>query len=412
MQRTHAVILFAAVVSIAGCESTPEDEGGSGGAGGGSDGSSTLVVPEGTEVGDELVVTVRASSVAGAWDDASAPGAVLTITAGSNVPRDVVLVGGFAQETKASLGAWDGGDVTWTLTGDATFEGMDVSVDASAAGLPIVALMNDAYANDTPLLVYRNGDELEYVMTNEDGGTGLLPTLLLARWGRPHDIEALYDLADSTYQGPDHATLPFDGTLEGTHPKMRIATTNGLLSPEPSDSTARYHVSPVPVAFTAGDHIQRERVLDDLPWLVAAGWLEMAREGKIVASGGVEDSTLGELSAYVFVDFAFEGGVLAAFEVMVDGAWYSSLGIYADSSGGVLDARCSGTQRTAIELPEGKTIGDVTAVRVVPDEGAGTLVAARVLAYDPTTYELVVLGEIDAEVALDSASGSVDLDVH
>lgn len=409
MTRSLPIVL-AVLGAACGDSAAAQGGGGEGGAGGAAPQLELLALPAGVEAGDELVVTVRASSVAGQWDDAASPGAVLTLQAGDNLARDVILVGGFAQETRASLGAWDGGEVRWSLSGEATFETLELSVDASAAGLPILALYSDDFANDTPLLVFRSGDELQYVMTNEDGGTGLLPTLLLAQWGRPHDIEGLFDLVDLTYQGADHATLPFAGALEGTHPRLRMATTNGLVAEEPADSTARYHVSPVPVAFSAGPGVPREAVLDDLPWLVAAGWLEVEREGKVVPAGGVDDGMLGAPSAYVFVDYGLEGGVRVAFEVSVGGTWYSSLGIYQGSTG-ALDARCSGTGRTAIELPEGETLASVEAVRVVPLEGAGTLAAARVLAYDGETFALELGGELAAPLALDVALGPAPLDL-
>jgi hypothetical protein len=395
------------LVACAACDSAASSGSGGGGTGGGA--AATLGLPAGAAVGDELVVTVRASSVGGSWGDASNPGAVLTLRAGHNVPRDVILVGGFPAETKASLGAWDGGDVTWTLTGEATFDGLELSIDPTAAGIPVIALPGADYANDSPLVVFRQGDELEYVMTNEDGGTGLLPTLLLARWGRPHDIEGLFDVVSQTYQGPNHETLGFDGPYEGSHPRLRIATANGLVEPEPADATPTYRVSPMPVPFAEGDTVPRERVLDDLPWLVAAGWLEVEREGKVDPSGGVDDSTLGALGAYVFVDYALTGGVKASFEAEVDGTWYSSLGIYTAPST-LLDAHASGTGRTAIELPQGDSITDVTGVRVVPAEGTGTLETARLLAYDPSTYEVVIRGDTVSAVPVDPAVGAVVLD--
>ncbi len=385
------------------------DAGASTGGGGGGATPTLVALPAGVKMGDELVVTVRASSVGGSWDDATHPGAVLTITAGANVPRDVILVGGFAAETRASLGPWDGGEVTWTLAGEAAFSGIELAVDPSAAGLPVIALPDASFSNDVPLVAFRQGDELEYVMTNEDGGTGLLPTLLVARWGRPHDIEGLFDVVSQTYQGPNHETLAFDGTYEGTHPRLRIATSNGLVDPEPPGTTPTYRVSPMPLAFTSGGDVPRERVLDDLPWVVAAGWLEVAREGKVDPAGGVDDSTLGALAAYVFVDYALTGGATASFEVEVDGVFHSSLGIYTTPST-KLDAHAAGTGRTAIELPEGKTITDVTSVRVVPAAGTGTLATARLLAYDPASYAVIIRGDTSAPVPLDPASGAVVLD--
>ncbi|MFO0547951.1 MAG: hypothetical protein U0271_06165 [Polyangiaceae bacterium] len=384
--------------------------GGAGGAGGAPPVVVTLEVPAGAAQGDELVVTVRASSVAGSWADAEEPGAVLTVHAGANLARDVILVGGFASETRASLGAWDGGPVTYTLAGSASLDEVRLDVDPSAAGLPVIALMSNEFANDTPLLVYQSGDELVYVMTNEDGGTGLLPTLLLAQWGRPHDIEGLYDRVTHEYQAPEHASAVFDGVFEGSHPRLRMATSNGLVAPEPADGAALYHVSPVPVGFTTSDGVPREAVLDLYPWLVAAGWLEVAREGKVAEEGGVDDPMLGALGAYVFVDYRLSDGVKASFEVDVGGVTYSSLGIYAGDTG-LTDSRSAGTGRTAIELAPHTTLADVTAVRVVPEEGAGSLESARVLAYDPVAYTPVVRGAISTPVPIDAAASAVELEL-
>lgn len=406
---TPLAIVFLTGSTMGMCATPPDDDAdGNLGGGGGTPGPATLAIPADAKEGDELVVTVKVSSVDGSWDSLETPGAVITVTAGTNLPRDVLLVGGFVQEQKASLGAWDGGAITWVVQGQAQIESMDVSVDPSAAGMPVLALMTEEWSNDAPLLAFLSGDTVEYVMTNEDGGTGLFPPLLLAQWGRPHDIEGLYDLVDHTYQGVEHATLPFDGMMEGSHPRLAMATSNGLVAPEAMDSAARYHVSPMPVAFTSNG-VPRERVLDDYPWLVAAGWLEVQREGKLDVSGGPTDGDVGPLSAYVFIDYDITGGVRASFECEVDSAWYSSLNIYASSTG-LLDSRVSGVGRTSVELPPGKTAADVTAVRAVAHEGAGSLESARLLSYDAATYEPIEMGETPAPVALDAAGEPAALD--
>lgn len=356
---------------------------------------------------------MHATHVSGSWGDASNVGAVLRVRAGANVPRDVMLVGGFPADVGASLGAWDGGAVTWTtLSGAATAE-LALRVDPAAAGVPILGLANDP-GNDTPLLCFRSGDELEYVMTNEDGGTGFFPTLLLAQWGRPHDIEGLWNLADETYQGPNHETLSFDGAREGTHPRLTIATTNGLVAPEAVDAPATYHVAPIPVAAPAAG-APREAVLDGYPWLVAAGWLEVEREGKVSESGDPTDDKLARLRSWVFLDHAISGDAKVAFEAEVDGApgvpgtWWSSLGTYAGASD-ALDARAAGVGRAAIELPSDKTIADVTAIRVVGSAGSGALTALRLLAYDGVAFTVVEGGSIRAPVPVDPTTVSVVID--
>jgi len=381
--------------------------GGAGGGGAGGSGPETLPLPAGAAPGDELVAEIVATSVDGSWGDAANQGLILTLQAGANGPRNAFLPGGFAQETKVSLGAWDGGDVTLEALGTGSFE-VTLAVDPAAADLPVMTLYAGATNDDVPLLVFRSGDMLEYVMTNENGGTGFLPTLLVAQWGRPHDIEGLFDVAAQTYQGKDHVTLDFTGPFEGTHPLLRQATNNGLVAPADPASAVLWHVSPVPVDFTLGPGEPREKVMDPHPWLFAAGWQEVVREGKVSETGGPMDDLLGGLGAYVFLDYDLGAGVKASFEAEVDGAFWSSLGIFAGATG-ITDARSSGVGRTAIELPPGKTVQDVTSVRVVWEEGAGTLQGLRTFSYDASTYVLVERGALGAPVALDGSSPAIDL---
>lgn len=399
------VVTASIALATSACTGGPGPGGAGGGGGSGPPAQLPLALPKTVALGDELVVAARATSVSGSWADAANVGAILRVRAGANVPRDVILVGGFAAEVKTSLGAWDGGELTWQpIVGSAEVE-LTVSVDPSAAGTPILGLATEP-GNDTPLVAFRSGDEIEYVMTNEDGGTGFFPTLLLAQWGRPHDIEGLWNVADETYQGPDHQTLAFVGVREGTHPRLVISTSNGLVSPEALDAPATYHVAPMPVAFTTTAGVPREAVLDAYPWLVAAGWLEVEREGKVSAAGGPMDGLLGPLSAWVFLDHALDGDAKVAFEAEIDGAWYSSLGTYAGATD-ALDARCSGTGRTSIELPPDRTLADVSAIRVVGSDGEGALLGLRLLAYDPKTFAAIEGGALTAPLPIDPSTSTV-----
>jgi hypothetical protein len=379
--------LGAAALVVAGCGSEPA--------------TGQPALPAEAQVGDELVARIDATAVSGSWANADAFGAIVTLTAGSNQPRHAILPGGFSQSTSVSLGAWDGGELAWSMEGEADVA-IAIEVDPSAAGLPVLTLLGSSAADDTPLLAYRDGDSLQYILTNENGGTGILPTLLLAQWGRPHDIEGLFDVASLTYQGDGHETLPFDGPFEGSHPLLRMATSNGLVAPAELDSAVPYRVSPVPVAFAPGPGEPREVMLDSFPWLTAAGWLELEREGKATASGTPLDDRAALVENYVQLDYRVEGSARVSFEAEAGGEWWSSLGLYADATG-VADARSSGTGRTVIELPAGTTSADVTGLRLVVHEGSGSLERLRTFAIDPATFEVVPRGTLATSIPLSEA---------
>ncbi|MFN7144959.1 MAG: hypothetical protein ACK4YP_14375, partial [Myxococcota bacterium] len=344
-----------------------------------------LAPPEAAAVGDELVLDLVATP-AGDWADEDAPGALVEVTAGGNV-RHLVLPGGAGAVTQSvSLGAWDGGALAVAvIDGDvASWDRAAVRVDPTAAGTPVLGTYDAAWSNDTALVVYEEGGLWTWVFTDEDGGTGLLPTLLLARWGRPVDIEGLWDEGTATIQTHDHAWVPFDGPYEGAHPLLQVVTYNGLVGPL---DDAPYLLSPVPVAF-APDGLQRERVLDAEAWVLAAAWAEAGREDLVVPDGGPEDNLLGAPDDYLFVDYVVAGGARVAFEVEVDGTWWSSINSLSDGDG-LTDARVSGIGRTCVELPPGAGPDDVTALRIRSYTDGGT-VDARWFRYDADLHPVEV----------------------
>lgn len=395
-----------ALAGLAACGSDPEP----------ASTPATVSIPEGAVRGDEIVARITPQRVGGDWHDEADPGAVLELALGGNLPRHAIFPGGAAPIARVSLGAWDGGPLrVATVAGDidATIE---AAVEPGAAGTPILGLYDARYWNDAPLLAYAEGQETTFVFTNEDGGTGLFPTLLMARWGRPVDIEALYRGGDApVIQTTNHAWVPFEGPYEGAHPWLRVVTQNGLVGPGDGAGEAlepvKYRVSPVSSGFDPrGGEVPREEVLDDTPWLLAAGFTEFERQGLLVEDGGQGDSFAGAPDDYLFLDYRFDSqnGARLAFEAQVDGVWWSSLNGWtgADESP---DAFVSGVRRTCIELPPGRSAADVTALRAVGSGvGSGTLAWARWFAYDEALTP-VPIGELSAPAELTSA-GEIPLE--
>lgn len=357
------------ILALLGCAGAPTDD------------TAAAPLPDilaGFAVGDEVVAGLAPTSVGGDWADADDPGAVVELQLGENLARHVVLPGGVDAPQFVALGAWDGGALrVETVEGDAAWA-LQVRADPDAARVPVVGLRTDDWTDDVPLLVYEDDGHWTWVFTNEDGGYGLLPTLLVAQYGRPVDIEGLYDEGGPEVQTTDHAWVPFGGPYEGAHPLLQVVTDNGMLGPL---AEATWRLSPMPVDFSA-EGVPRERVLDAEGWLLATSFAEEAREGWLTEDGGQDDRELGAPADYLFLDYELSGDVRVAFEARVDGAWWSSTNGLATEEG-LTDARLTaGVGRTAIELPPGAAAEDVDGLRVVSYEGEGQVSAARWFALD------------------------------
>jgi hypothetical protein len=360
-----------------------------------------IPLPEGARAGDEIVASIEAKDVAGSFADYANAGLLVELTLGSNLPRHAVFPGGLPQNPRlrVSLGAWDGGPLrSRTLAGSGEIT-IAVEIDPAAAGVPVMGLYDDRFFNDVPLGVYVEGGTFTYILSNEDAGTGLFPTLLMAQYGRPNDIEGLYETdPEPRIQAEGHNWIPFNGPSEGTHPLLRIATLNGLVAPD-TDST--YRVSPMPLDFSTKGG-PRERVLDQEPWMLAASFDEMKRQKQFAEDGGPADAHVGAPDHdYIFIDYQFDSGTGAAlaFEAQIDGAWLSSLGFWT-GEGGPADAHARGVGRTCIELPPGRGPTDITALRAVAwGSGSGTLAAARWFRYDASVAP-VEIGALAAPVEI------------
>ena len=239
--------------------------------------------------------------------------------------------------------------------------------------------------SDVPLLDYVGATPgvgettYTYVMiwSNEDGGTGLYPEVLIAQWGRTTDIEDILEV-DVTDAGvldevrfrPDESgsLTVFSGAFFGTHPIVRTRSKNGLIA-EDGDSTLKFFLAP----FEFDDSgVAREQGMDLDPMSYRVMAKEILRERKIEPTPDAVTKKLSDERNYLFVEYDIDvdlsGRVLRAYAV-VDGVYYGS--DHYILAGGPLDPKVSGgVGRTAVELPPGTTLADVTEIGM---QGFGTM---------------------------------------
>lgn len=241
--------------------------------------------------------------------------------------------------------------------------------------------------SDVPVIVYvkrilaSGFTTYAYTMiwSNEDGGTGLWPDVLIAQWGRTADIETIVeiDVADDgtlvavRYRPDESGSLAdFSGSFRGgSHPLLRARTANGLLA-DGGDSTLQFAIAPVEYDDSG---VSRETALDLNPVSYRLMGKEMIREGKAEATGDPTTAKLSDLRNYLFLDYNIDtdasGRVLRAIAV-VNGIPYAS-DHFAASANPALNPRVSrGIGRTAIELPPGTTVADVEQFGM---QGIGTM---------------------------------------
>ncbi len=222
-----------------------------------------------------------------------------------------------------------------------------------------------------------------YVMiwSNEDGGTGLFPNVLMAQYGRTTDIEGYVEvdvsdlgvLEEVRFRPDESGILPvFAGGFLGTHPIVRTSTANGLVEDD-GDSRLRFALAP----FEFDDSgLPRERGMDLDPVSYVAMAKEMIRETKIEVPTRTNTLALGDPRDYLFVEYELDvdvpGDVLYAYAV-VGGTTYRS-DHFTPSGGGALSRNKSGGfSRTTVELPGGTAVTDVTELGMAGLIGAGSM---------------------------------------
>ena len=228
--------------------------------------------------------------------------------------------------------------------------------------------------SDLPLLLYAerpSPGRLRYsvIFSNEDGGTPA--RTLLARWGRPADIEWVTETWMEgarrlwTFQGPDHDTRrgPADPSTIG----VVVSSLNNIFLP---GGTSRASVRMVPRAADLRE-ATRESLLDAEPWTYAAMARELAAEGKLDGGGGRDASRVADLRHYAYAE-AFlrlrEAAAVAWIEPS-EGAWQSS-------HRGSMELALSreGWVRTAVEigpLPPRRLAWECLALSELPTADAG-----------------------------------------
>ncbi|MBX5481232.1 MAG: hypothetical protein IRZ16_05190 [Myxococcaceae bacterium] len=282
----------------------------------------------------EAVLALEGELDGVAWRTANAESVTIEVIVDRKVRRHLIWTDTPAGTHRAAVGRLGAGDHTVRLTRvaeqtrahEATLRVTGTSLTLSpeqtlARFAPILLGREDSAFTDVPLILYgheRSDGALEYtvVFSNEDGGTGAKPKVLVAEWGRLSDIEwALTVERDAdgnatarTFQGIFHGSLSFAGPMEGEHALLNVATNNGVFADDGEASPFRIGL-PV-VAFEPGPGRPREAVVDDVPGAVALIDDEGMREGKIdPACADPSKVWLAKCYAYVDVTVSASAGL-------------------------------------------------------------------------------------------------------
>jgi len=348
----------------------------------------------------EAFLLVEMMSPDTSWKSRASKSVVLSTSLDGQRGADIVLFGGpeFI-EYSALLGNVSEGEHGVELKFDAgrspapdavvMVREVRVKVVASQGGCgvnelsPVLWLGEGGAVNDIPLLffAYERGDgrrtlEYQVIFSNEDGGTGRAPAKLSVEYGRTTDIEWMY-IADcdtgsgkitrGIFQGAGHATTDFSGERFGTHPVLRVATSNGNFSDR---GRGEIMVSPAPLLVNMPG-LPREALMDAFPWTYRIMTEEMFSEWKAAKPGDPDSPLLSDARNYVYIDFHamnHTGRKSLAFEVKLRGGkrWYTSnpdeKNILVDVEGLIGGA---GYKRTNVELPPGARQRHVEAIRIM-----------------------------------------------
>jgi hypothetical protein len=172
----------------------------------------------------------------------------------------------------------------------------------------------------------------------------------------------------------------FAGTFQGTHPVLRVATTNDSLD-DRGTSAFLFRPRAQYMDFTGSS---RESLTDQNPWIYRLSDEELKREGKEMSDAEAATALANEgkpgfqrpkkvmdLRRYLYVDLALENPwhtqVAVAVKLKGQDKWYRS--DFGDTG---VDALWSGTGvRTSVPLPAGVKPSDIEAVRVLNEGGMG-----------------------------------------
>jgi hypothetical protein len=256
----------------------------------------------------EAILRLTGTATGAQWGKKGAEALAVRVTLNNRLTRELLWVTGAVELTfGVALGKLDAGEQNIKVEVVPALSRNEAGAKLSFSKAELVAHEDPALAryaplllgkdesnyNDLPVLLYGSKTATGYrytvVYTNEDGGTGLNPRLLMAQWARLSDIEWAYEVdLDSSgkvtaarYQGRNHVTTVHTGPKQDEHPLLRVDGVNGLFSDD--GAVGSYTFAPEVLAFD--DKLQqRERVLDANPWIYTLVDGEGIREGKVDAS--------------------------------------------------------------------------------------------------------------------------------
>ncbi len=273
----------------------------------------------------EAILRLTGTVTGAQWGKKGAEALALRVTLNNRLTRELLWVTGEVELTfGVALGKLSAGEQTVKLEVVPALSrveaGAKIKVSAAviaahedqglARHAPILLGKDESNYNDLPVLLYgaktATGYRYTVVYTNEDGGTGLNPRLLMAQWARLQDIEWAYEVdVDSAgkataarYQGRNHVTTVHTGPKQEDHPLLRVDGVNGMFSDD--GAVGSYTFAPEVLAFDDKTQ-QRERVLDEHPWIYALTDGEALREGKLDATC-TDVSKAWPSSCYLYVD--------------------------------------------------------------------------------------------------------------
>ncbi len=355
-----------------------------------------------TDTAGEAFIVLTIYSPDTSWRSKTEKGLVLkTYSDGVNY-SDIVVFGGKEKlEYTAYVGTLDAGEHEIEITfdkenspapgGTAIVASAQLKIVPDAhpeyvayQNSPILYLLDGQAVSDIPLLIFysmsNNSDTtiLHYttVFSNEDGGTGIQPIILMAQWGRTTDIELICravidnstgDVLEMRYQSDGHSFSTFSGRRVNGHPVLRVSTSNGMF--DQAGETA-VKLAPMPVPFVSNGR-PRPSIMDDYPWTFRIMNEEMFAEDKATTKKGpVSKALLSDARSYIYVDFTASnnnGKRTLEFLAEIKGKKkrYSSnphpMFSYENNSGMLAK---SGTYRTNIKIPLGARPVDVTKIIV------------------------------------------------
>lgn len=230
------------------------------------------------------------------------------------------------------------------------------------------------------------------VFSNQDGGIGVLPSLMMARYGRTTDIKWIYrvtrddsgGILEEYHDWQTHQAERFEGHRrgEGDHPILFVASEGNLFSDNIEDikeimpdlsemdtpsldsiniedlyagdfsrlvSTMVFMPIPRRINLSRG-HV--EEIMNDHPEYYNISYLEMKREGKVEEKAGEDHELtipgLGDPRDYLYIDFSteFNQGDLR-FKVIYEGEEF-----FSDHQMPAYQIARTGWNRTSVRLPE------------------------------------------------------------